>query len=62
LEPTPSQGHIIVEPKQGAPVRFEILARKPQLLLGNNDLGLTYKFAADVGERLLDLSKHKPSE
>ena len=62
LEPAPSQGQIVVELKQGASVRFDILARKPKLLLGNNELGLTYKFAADVGDRLLDLSKHKPSE
>lgn len=62
LEPGPPQGQVVVETKQGKKLSFDILAYAPQLLLRNSELGLTYRFAADVGARLFDLDKHKNRE
>lgn len=58
----PPQGQITIDFKDGGHMNFDIAAFTPQLLLVNNTLGLTYTFAADVGARLFDLSKHRLSE
>ncbi|MDP1708958.1 MAG: DUF4340 domain-containing protein [Gammaproteobacteria bacterium] len=40
------------------PLRFDILSRAPELVLGRADLGIQYRLPASAAERLLSLSAH----
>ncbi|MGH8581891.1 MAG: DUF4340 domain-containing protein [Gammaproteobacteria bacterium] len=47
------QHSIIITLKDGARIAFELMARKPELILARNDLGVQYHFTSDMGRRLL---------
>ncbi len=48
-----AQGSITLEQKDAGALRFELLARDPDLVLGRADLGLEYRLGGEMAQRLL---------
>lgn len=55
LEDKPAQGTATIALKGGKKLAFTIIAVKPQLILGRQDLGLEYRLDGDAAKRLLKL-------
>lgn len=53
----PTQGSVQIQlARQSQPLRFTIMARKPDLILARPELGVQYHLSAESGERLLQLA------